>query len=105
LPGDFGVLVVGRERGGGDDGGQPLPERWEPAALSPRAAEVAEEPAPGAGAGAPVARQSRREATRAEEAPARATEVTGGAAAATSAAATTPVEPPRKRKRGFSTLR
>jgi hypothetical protein len=46
-----------------------------------------------------------REVTRAAEAPARAVEVTGGVAVATSAAATTPVEPQRKRKRGFSTLR
>jgi hypothetical protein len=46
-----------------------------------------------------------REVVRDTEAPARAAEVTGGAAVATSAAATTPVEPPRKMKRGFSTLR
>jgi hypothetical protein len=46
-----------------------------------------------------------REATRAAEALARTAEVTGGAAVATSAGATTPAEPPRKRKRGFSTLR
>jgi hypothetical protein len=36
---------------------------------------------------------------------ARAVEVSGGAAVVTSAADTMPVEPPRKRKRGFSTLR
>jgi hypothetical protein len=42
---------------------------------------------------------------RAAEAPVRAAEVTGGVAVATSAAATTPVEPLRKRKRGFSSLR
>jgi hypothetical protein len=36
---------------------------------------------------------------------ARVAEVTGGAGVATSVAATTPIEPPRKRKRGFSTLR
>jgi hypothetical protein len=36
---------------------------------------------------------------------ARTAEVTRGAVVATLAAATTPVEPPRKRKRGFSTLR
>jgi hypothetical protein len=42
---------------------------------------------------------------RAAEAPARAAEMTGGVAVATSAATTTPAEPPRKRKRGFSTLR
>jgi hypothetical protein len=46
-----------------------------------------------------------REATRAAEALARATEMVGGAAAATPVAATTSAEPPRKRKRGFSTLR
>jgi hypothetical protein len=46
-----------------------------------------------------------KEATRAAEAPARTVEVTRGAAVATSAVATTPAEPPRKRKRGFSTLR
>jgi hypothetical protein len=51
------------------------------------------------------ARQSVREATRAAEAPARIMEVTGGAAVAMSTAATTPAESPRKRKRGFSTLR
>jgi hypothetical protein len=45
-----------------------------------------------------------REATRAIEASARAVEVTRGAAAATSTAAATTVGPPRKRKRGFSTL-
>jgi hypothetical protein len=42
---------------------------------------------------------------RAAEVLVRAAEVTGGVAVATSAAATTLVEPPRKRKRGFSTLR
>jgi hypothetical protein len=67
--------------------------------------EAAEETAPGVGAGAPVAGQLVREAARAVEAPARAVEVTGCAAAATSVAATTTAEPPRKRKRGFSTLR
>jgi hypothetical protein len=46
-----------------------------------------------------------REAARAAEALAHAAKVTGSAAVATSAAATTPVEPPRKRKQGFSTLR
>jgi hypothetical protein len=62
--------------------------------------EAAEETAPGAGAGAPDARQPTREATRTAEAPARTAEMARGAAAAT-----TSVEPPRKRKRGFSTLR
>jgi hypothetical protein len=46
-----------------------------------------------------------REATRAVEALAGTVEATRGAAAATSAAVTTAAEPPRKRKRGFSTLR
>jgi hypothetical protein len=46
-----------------------------------------------------------REAACAAEVPMRAAEVTVGAAVATSATATTPVEPPRKRKWGFSTLR
>jgi hypothetical protein len=59
---------------------------------------VAEETAPGAGARAPVARQSVREAARAAE-------VTEGVTVATSAATTMPVEPSRKRKQGFSTLR
>jgi hypothetical protein len=57
------------------------------------------------GAGAPVVRQSRREAALASEVPARTAEVTGDVVVATSAAAATPVEPQRKRKRGFSTLR
>jgi hypothetical protein len=46
-----------------------------------------------------------REATRAAEAPALAAEMAGVAAAATPVAATTSAEPPRKRKRGISTLR
>jgi hypothetical protein len=60
---------------------------------------------PGAGAGAPAARKPMREATRAAEAPVRAAGMTGGEAVATPAVATAPAEPPRKRKRGFSTLR
>jgi hypothetical protein len=87
------------------DGGRAPPERWEPAPPSPRVAEAAEEMTPGAGAGAPAARQPTREATHAAEAPACATEIAGGAAAATPVAATTPSALPRKRKRGFSTLR
>jgi hypothetical protein len=67
--------------------------------------EAAEETVAGAGAGAPVARQLTREATRATEVPARAAETARGAAAAAPAAATTSAEPLRKRKRGFSTLR
>jgi hypothetical protein len=39
------------------------------------------------------------------EAPTRTTEVSGSAAVATPATTTTSVEPLRKRKRGFSTLR
>jgi hypothetical protein len=38
------------------DGGRAPPERWEPSPPSPRAAEAAEETAPGAGTGAPAAR-------------------------------------------------
>jgi hypothetical protein len=53
---------------------------------------------PGAGAGAPAAKQLTREAPRAAE-------TAGGAVAATPVAATMSAEPPRKRKRGFSTLR
>jgi hypothetical protein len=45
------------------------------------------------------------EVVRAAEAPARATEASGSAATATPAATTASVEPSRKRKRGFSTLR
>jgi hypothetical protein len=55
------------------DGGRALPERWEPAPPSPTATEAAEETAPGAGAGAPVARRPVREVARAAEAPARTT--------------------------------
>jgi hypothetical protein len=49
------------------DGGRAPPERWQPSPPSPRAAEVAEETVPGAGAGAPAARQIMREATRVVE--------------------------------------
>jgi hypothetical protein len=70
-----------------------------------RAAEATEETAPGAGAGALAVGHPTGEATRAAEAPARAAEMTGGEAAAALAAATAPAAPPRKRKRGFSTLR
>jgi hypothetical protein len=52
-----------------------------------------------------VALQPMREATHTVEAPARAAGMTGGEAVATPAAAIAPAEPPRKRKRGFSTLR
>jgi hypothetical protein len=50
-----------------DDGGRALPDRWEPAPLSPRATEAAREQAPGEGAGVPVTRWSTREAARAAE--------------------------------------
>jgi hypothetical protein len=46
-----------------------------------------------------------REATRAVEAPACAAEMARGEAAAMPVAPKAPAEPPRKRKRGFSTLR
>jgi hypothetical protein len=81
-------------------GGRAPPERWEPSPPSPRAAEAAEEMTPGAGVGAPAARQPTKEATSAAEAPARAADMAG-----TAAAATTCAEPPRKRKWGFSTVR
>jgi hypothetical protein len=87
------------------DGGRSPPERWQPSPPSPRAVEAAEETVPGAGAGAPAARKLTREATRAAEVPVRATETARGAAAAAPVVATTSAEPPRKRKRGFSTLR
>jgi hypothetical protein len=87
------------------DEGWTLLERWEPSPPSSRAVEAVEETAPGVGAGAPAARQPTREAMRAAEAPARAAGTTGGEVVATPAAATTSAEPPRKRKRGFSTLR
>jgi hypothetical protein len=82
------------------DGGRAPPERWQSSPPSPRAVEAAEETVP-----APATRQLMREATRAAEVPARAAKTAGGAAAAAPAAATTSVGPPRKRKRGFSTLR
>jgi hypothetical protein len=46
-----------------------------------------------------------REVARIAEVPVHAAEAAGGVAVVMSAAATAPVEPPRKRKRGFSTLR
>jgi hypothetical protein len=78
------------------------PERWEPSPPPPppRTAEAAEETTPGVSAGEPAARQPTREATRVAEAPTRATGTTGGEVVATTSA-----EPPRKRKRGFSSLR
>jgi hypothetical protein len=87
------------------DGGRAPPERWEPSPPSPKAAEAEKETAPGAGAGAPAAKHPTGEATHAAEAPASAVEMAGGAAVATPMAVTTSAEPPRKRKRGFSTLR
>jgi hypothetical protein len=99
LPRDFRVLVVGRGGGGERWGsGSPPPERWEPSPPSPRAVEAVEETAHGAGAGETAARQPTRGATRA-------TEMAGGEAVATPAVATALAEPPRKRKRGFYSLR
>jgi hypothetical protein len=72
---------------------------------SPRAVEVAEEQAPGAGAEVLATRRSTEGVARATEAPARAEEASGSAEVAMAAAPTTPVEPSRKRKRGFPTLR
>jgi hypothetical protein len=71
------------------DGGRALPERWEPSPPSPRAAEVAKETAPGAGTGAPTARQPTREATRVAR-------TTRGAAVVMPAAVATPAEPRRR---------
>jgi hypothetical protein len=88
-----------------DDGCRAPLERWEPSPPLPRAVKAVEEAVPGAGAGTPAARHPTGEATRAAEAPARAAEMAGGAVVATPVAATTSAEPPRKRKRGFSTLR
>jgi hypothetical protein len=87
------------------DGGPAPFERWEPVLPSPRAAEAAEEQAPGAGAEVPTTRRSTEGAVRATEAQARTVEASGSAAVATAAATTAPVEPSRKRKRGLSTLR
>jgi hypothetical protein len=87
------------------DRGRALPKRWEPVPPSPRAAEAAVEQALGASTGAPTASQSVREVARIAEVPVHAAEAAGGVAVVMSAAATAPVEPPRKRKRGFSTLR
>jgi hypothetical protein len=56
------------------DGGQAPPERWEPVPPSPRAAEAAEEQAPGEGAGAPAVGRPTEEAVHAAEVPARAAE-------------------------------
>jgi hypothetical protein len=84
------------------DGGRAPSERWDPTPPSPRAVE---EQAPGAGAEAPAIGQSVEGTVCATEAPTRTAEVSGSAAVATTAATTAPVEPSRKRKRGFSTLR
>jgi hypothetical protein len=67
--------------------------------------EAAEERVPGTGAEALAAERSTEKAVRAADVPARSAEASGGAAAATLATATASVEPSRKRKRGFSTLR
>jgi hypothetical protein len=57
------------------------------------------------GAGARAAGWSTEEAARATKVRARVAEAFGSATMASSAAASVPVEPSRKRKRGFSTLR
>jgi hypothetical protein len=67
-------------------------------APSPRAGEAVEEQVPGAGTEALAAGRSTEEAACVAEA-------SGGAAVVTLAAATVSIEPSRKRKRGFSTLR
>jgi hypothetical protein len=87
------------------DGGRAPSERWDPAPPSPRAVEAVEEQPPGAGAEAPTIGQSVEGTACATEAPTRTAEVSGSATVATTAATTAPVEPSRKRKRGFSTLR
>jgi hypothetical protein len=74
-------------------------------APSSRAAETVEEQAPGAGAESPAAGRSTEEAARVAEVPTHVTEAFGSATVATPAAATPPVEPSKKRKWGFSTLR
>jgi hypothetical protein len=84
-------------------GGGP-PERWVPAASSPRAVEAAEEQAPVAGADAPATGRSVGGVMRVAEAPARAAEVSGSTVVAAAGAAAASAEPSRKRKCGFSTL-
>jgi hypothetical protein len=54
---------------------------------------------------APTAGRSTEEAARATEVPAHVAEAFGSETVATPAAATAPVEPLKKRKWGFSTLR
>jgi hypothetical protein len=83
-------------------GGGP-PERWEPAAPSLRAAKPAEEQAPWAGT--EEAARAVEVPARVAEMPARAAEASGSATVSMSTVASAPVEPSRKRKRGFSTLR
>jgi hypothetical protein len=85
-------------------GGGP-PERWNPSLPSPRAVEAAKEQAPMVGVEAPTAGRSVEDAVCAAEAPVSAAGASGSAAAATTGATTASVEPSRKRKRGFSTLR
>jgi hypothetical protein len=53
------------EEEGESDGCRTPPERWQPSPPSPRAMEAVQETVPGAGAGAPAARQLAREATHA----------------------------------------
>jgi hypothetical protein len=57
------------------------------------------------GAEAPIAGRFVEEEARAAEAPTRTMEASGSAAVVTVAATTAPIEPSRKRKWGFSTLR
>jgi hypothetical protein len=79
------------------------PERWDPAPPTPRAVEA--EQAPGVGAEAPATSWSTEGVVRVAVVPARVAEASGRGAVATPAATTAPVEPSRKTKRGFSTLR
>jgi hypothetical protein len=72
---------------------------------SPRVAEAAEERALGAGAGVPTNKRSTEGTARVAEALTRVTEASRSAAVAALAATMASVEPSRKRKRGFSTLR
>jgi hypothetical protein len=81
------------------------PERWNPPPPSPRAAEVAEERVPAAGAEASAAGRSVEEAALTTEAPTSAAGALASAAVAVIGAAAAPPEPSRMRKWGFSSLR
>jgi hypothetical protein len=87
------------------DGGQAPPERWNPPPPSPRAAVVAMEQAPVAGAEAPTTRTSVEGSASVVEALASTAEVPASAMAAPAGTTAAPPEPSRKRKRGFSNLR